>query len=119
MTADIISLVRRATLGTPLVSHQERIRRAVARLIAELRQRPDFTKQQENVLRKLGERFAQDENYVISPQMLDTDVRFKKEGGRARCEHIFNGQLEPVLARLNTYLYEDHTADNPDGGKIA
>ena len=119
VTADIISLVRRATLGTPLVSHQERIRRAVARLIAELRQRPDFTKQQENVLRKLGERFAQDENYVISPQMLDTDVRFKKEGGRARCERIFDGQLEPVLARLNTYLYEDHTADNPDGGKIA
>ena len=112
VTADIISLIRRATIGAPLKSHEERIHGAISRLIDELRQNTDFTKAQENVLHKIEKYFLADENYVIGMQMFNEDSRFKHEGGLPRHEKIFKGHLTEVIDKLNTYLYDD-------GGKSA
>lgn len=112
VTADIISLIRRATMGTPLISHEARIKQAVNRLIAELRQYPEFNKMQENVLREIEKYFLADENYVIGLQMFNEDRRFRMKGGLKRHEKIFQGHLPKVIEKLNDYLYDD-------GGKIA
>lgn len=115
ITADIISLIRRATLGTPLLSHAERIHRAVTRLVAELRQRPDFTKQQENVLKKIEKYFQKDENYVVHVETFDEEPAFQETGGSKRYNKIFDGRLAAVIDQLNDYLYDEI----PDGGKTA
>jgi len=118
VVADIISLIRRATLGTPLLSHAERIHRAVERLVRELRTRPDFSKAQENVLHQIEQYFLTDENYVVHPQIFDEDTRFQSTGGRRRYDKIFGGRLTAVIDQLNTYLY-DETNPDTDGGKSA
>ena len=115
VTADIISLIRRATIGTPLKSHEERIRAAVSRLIDELRHHGKLTKPQENVLRKIEKYFLADENYVIGMQMFRDDSRFRRDGGQPRYDKIFDGHLAEVIAKLNNYLYDDYD----DGGKSA
>ena len=113
ITADIISLIRRATIGSPLTSHEERIHSAVDRLIAELRERPDFSKTQENFLRKIEKYFLADENYVVSMDMFHDDLRFTRQGNVAKFDKMFHGHLSEVIHKLNTYLYDD------DGGKSA
>ena len=113
--ADIISLIRRATIGTPLKSHEERIRAAVSRLIDELRHHGKLTKPQENVLRKIEKYFLADENYVIGMQMFRDDSRFRRDGGQPRYDRIFDGHLAEVIDKLNNYLYDDYD----DGGKSA
>ena len=115
VTADIISLIRRATIGTPLKSHEERIRAAVSRLIDELRHHGKLTKPQENVLRKIEKYFLADENYVIGMQMFRDDSRFRRDGGQPRYDRIFDGHLAEVIDKLNNYLYDDYD----DGGKSA
>ncbi|WP_264293517.1 type I restriction-modification system endonuclease [Mitsuokella jalaludinii] len=115
VTADIISLIRRATIGTPLKSHEERIHAAVSRLIDELRHHGKLTKPQENVLRKIEKYFLADENYVIGMQMFRDDSRFRRDGGQPRYDRIFDGHLAEVIDKLNNYLYDDYD----DGGKSA
>ena len=106
ITADIISLVRRAAMKEePLVSHEERIERATARLKKELREQGTLTKQQENLLDKLARYFRNDANYVIDRAAFD-DERLKREGGYSRFNKIFDGELADVLAKFNRYLYE-------------
>lgn len=115
VTADIISLIRRATIGTPLKSNEERIHAAVSRLIDELRHHGKLTKPQENVLRKIEKYFLADENYVIGMQMFRDDSRFRRDGGQPRYDRIFDGHLAEVIDKLNNYLYDDYD----DGGKSA
>ena len=115
VTADIISLIRRATIGTPLKSHEERIHGAVSRLIDELRHHGKLTKPQENVLRKIEKYFLADENYVIGMQIFRDDSRFRRDGGQPRYDRIFDGHLAEVIDKLNNYLYDDYD----DGGKSA
>lgn len=114
LTADIISLIRRATIGAPLTSHEERIHRAIDRLIAELRAEPGFTKMQENFLRKIEKYFLADENYVVSMQMFHDDPRFTRQGNIAHFDKLFGGRLAATIDKLSTYLYDD-----TDGGKLA
>ena len=114
LTADIISLIRRATIGAPLTSHEERIHRATDRLIAELRAEPGFTKMQENFLRKIEKYFLADENYVVSMQMFHDDPRFTRQGNIAHFDKLFGGRLAATIDKLSTYLYDD-----TNGGKLA
>lgn len=114
LTADIISLIRRATIGAPLTSHEERIHRAIGRLITELRAEPGFTKMQENFLRKIEKYFLADENYVVSMQMFHDDPRFTRQGNIAHFDKLFGGRLAATIDKLSTYLYDD-----TDGGKLA
>lgn len=119
LVADIISLIRRATLGTRLTSHADRIHRAIARILDDLRQRPDYTKAQENVLRQIEKYFAHDENYVVNVTTFDEEPDFEETGGSKRYDKIFAGRLKDVVDQLNTYLYDETDETIPDGGKSA
>ena len=101
ITADIISLIRRYALGSDLISHEEKIRRAVSKL----RHNHKFTKQEENWLGRI-------ENYLLNESIFnkntfDEDARFREAGGFKRINKIFGDKLDGIIIELNEYLYED------------
>lgn len=101
MAADIISLIRRYALGSPLISHESRIRRAVNKLKGS----HDFSKQELNWIDKM-EKYLMKES-VLTVSVFDEDGRFRNSGGFARIDKVFQNKLEEVVAELNEYLYDD------------
>ncbi|MCD8300301.1 MAG: type I restriction-modification system endonuclease [Clostridiales bacterium] len=106
MAADIISLVRRYAIGSPLVSHEARIRSAVDKL----RKAHDFTKLELNWIRRIEDYLLNES--VLNVGVFDEDSRFKSQGGFARIDKVFGNKLESIVLELNEYLYDD-------GGKAA
>lgn len=106
MAADIISFIRRSALGSTLLSHEARIRRAVERL----KRAHHFTAGQLAWLRTI-EAYLMKES-VITTDTFNTDSRFKSKGGFAKLnKNVFDNKLEYIIDELNTYLYDD-------GGKL-
>ena len=101
MTADIISLIRRYAIGSPLVSHEERIHKAVEKLM----QNHDFNKTEINWLKRIEKYLIQES--VINISVFDEDSRFRAEGGFTRINKIFQFQLKDYIRELNGYLYDD------------
>ena len=101
ITADIISLVRRYAIGSPLVSHQARIRRAVDKLIKA----HNFSRVELNWLSRI-ESYLLNES-VMNVKVFDEDERFKTNGGYKRLNQIFRNNLEGIITELNEYLYDD------------
>lgn len=101
MAADIISLIRRYAIGSPLISHDERIHRAVDKLV----QNHDFNKTEINWLKRIEKYLIQES--VINVSVFDEDSRFRAEGGFDRINKIFRFQLKDYIRELNGYLYDD------------
>ena len=101
ITADIISLVRRYAIGSPLVSHQARIRRA----IDKLKKAHNFSRVELNWLNRI-ENYLLNES-VMNVKVFDEDERFKTNGGYKRLNQIFRNNLEGIITELNEYLYDD------------
>ena len=106
ITADIISLIRRYAIGSTLISHEARIRRAVDKL----KKAHKFSKQELNWITRM-EKYLMEES-VLNVTVFDEDGRFKAQGGFAKINKVFGNQLENIILELNEYLYDD-------GGKIA
>ena len=105
IAADIVSYIRRYALGSPLISHEDRIRRAVDKL----REKHNFTKMELDWLGRIEKTLLAET--VIDRETFDTGS-FKTQGGFERINKQFSGKLETYLLELNEYLYEDE-------GKIA
>lgn len=101
MVADIISLIRRYAIGSPLISHEERIHKAIEKLI----QNHDFNKTEINWLKRIEKYLIQES--VINVSVFDEDSRFRAEGGFDRINKIFQFQLKDYIRELNGYLYDD------------
>ena len=106
IAADIISLIRRYAIGSVLISHEARIRKAVEKLVKAHR----FSKQEMNWIKRM-ETYLMNES-VLNVKIFDEDVRFKEQGGFKKIDRVFQNQLESIVLELNTYLYDD-------GGKTA
>lgn len=106
ITADIISLIRRYTIGSALISHEARIRRAVDKL----KKAHHFSKQEMSWIGRM-EKYLMEES-VLNVQVFDEDSRFKSNGGFEKINKIFQNQLENIVLELNEYLYDD-------GGRVA
>ena len=106
ITADIISLIRRYAIGSTLISHEARIRRAVDRL----RKAHSFSKQELNWISRM-EKYLMEES-VLNVSVFDEDGRFKAQGGFAKINKVFQNKLESIVLELNEYLYDD-------GGHVA
>lgn len=105
IAADIISYIRQCALGSALISHEERIKRAVDKL----RKSHSFSKMELDWLAKIEKTLLQES--VIDKSVFDMGI-YKTNGGFARINKIFAGKLEDYLQELNDYLYDD-------GGKTA
>ncbi|OFN08275.1 MULTISPECIES: type I restriction-modification system endonuclease [unclassified Corynebacterium] len=100
IAADIISLVRRYALGSPLVSHEQRVRNAVSKLKAG----HSFSKVELGWLSRV-EQYLENE-LLLTPEVFDEDPRFRQQGGFARVNIAFRGNLDSVINEFNKYLYE-------------
>lgn len=106
IAADIISLVRRSAIGAPLISHEERMEKAVSKVIAKLKAEGSLTQIQEDFLMDVRDCFLSDPDYVVNMEMVDQDeARFP--GGCKRFNKIFGGKLQEVMDSLNEALYEE------------
>ncbi|WP_263406236.1 type I restriction-modification enzyme R subunit C-terminal domain-containing protein [Nanchangia anserum] len=103
ITADIISLIRHYAIGSPLLSHHER----VARAIEKLKQRHNFSQVQRGWIDRF-EDYLENE-LLISTEMLSSDVRFNKSQ-LDYANKNFDGNLAGIIAELNDYMYEERTA---------
>lgn len=106
MAADIISLIRRYAIGSVLISHEARIRRAVDKL----KKAHSFSKQELNWIARM-EKYLMEE-FVLNISVFDEDGRFKAQGGFNKINKVFGNKLESIVLELNEYLYDD-------GGRIA
>lgn len=106
IAADIISLIRRYAIGSVLMSHEARIRRAVDKL----KKAHNFSKQELSWIGRM-EKYLLEES-VLNVQVFDEDSRFKAQGGFTKINKVFQNQLESIVVELNEYLYDD-------GGKMA
>ena len=106
IAADIISLIRRYAIGSTLVSHEARIRRAVDKL----KKAHKFSKQELNWVTRM-EKYLIEES-VLHVAVFDEDGRFKAQGGFAKINKVFGDKLESIVLELNEYLYDD-------GGRMA
>lgn len=99
IVADIIAFVRRAVLKTPLVNHDARVKMAFSKLISAHR----FNKMQLDLLDKI-------KVYMLHESILNTETfeapAFKMDGGFARFNKKFGGQLAEIIREINTYIYE-------------
>lgn len=97
--ADIIAHVRRAVLHTPILNHEEKVKRAFAKLIAN----NSFNKMQLDLLEKI-------KTYMLHESLLNVETfeapAFKMEGGFARFDKKFSGRLVEIIREINTYIYE-------------
>jgi hypothetical protein len=101
MAADIISLIRRYAIGSALISHEARIRRAVDKL----KKAHKFTKQELSWIARM-EKYLMEES-VLNVGVFDEDSRFKSAGGFTKINKIFQNKLESIVLELNEYLYDD------------
>lgn len=99
--ADIITLVRRYAIGTPLISHEERIRNA----IKKLNKAHDFTAGEKKWIERI-EKYLINES-VVNAQTFDEYMAWRNLGGFTKVNKIFSNQLSSIIKELNTYLYED------------
>lgn len=106
IAADIITLIRRYAIGSTLISHEARIRRAVDRL----KRAHNFSKQELNWITRM-EKYLMEES-VLNVAVFDEDGRFKAQGGFSKINKVFGNDLESIVLKLNEYLYDD-------GGQIA
>ena len=101
MAADIINVIRSYAVGVPLLSHEERIKRA----FQKLRQKHSFNPVELQWL-LLIEKNLLVEN-TIDETVFDTEVNFRKKGGFKRIDKEFSFRLKELIDELNVYLYED------------
>ncbi|MCI8518529.1 MAG: type I restriction-modification system endonuclease [Hungatella sp.] len=101
MAADIISLIRRYAIGSSLISHEARIRRAVDKLKKAHR----FSRQELSWIVRM-EKYLMEES-VLNVTVFDEDGRFKAQGGFVKIDKVFGNQLERIVLELNEYLYDD------------
>ena len=101
MAADIISLIRRYAIGSTLISHEARIRRAVGKL----KKAHKFTAIEQKWIGRM-EKYLLEES-VLNVSAFDEDSRFKSAGGFKKIDRIFQNKLESIVLELNEYLYDD------------
>ena len=102
--ADIISLVRRYAIGSPLVSHEERIKGAVKKLCKA----HDFSAGEKKWIDRI-EKYLLNES-VLNEQTFDESPQWQNQGGFAKVNKIFSNNLSAIIRELNMYLYEDRPA---------
>jgi type I restriction enzyme R subunit len=99
IAADIISFIRTLAVGDVLISHQERIQRAVEKVRA--------LKNWNKIQQKWIDRF---ENQLLSENILQHDdlnqAPFNENGGFDRLNKVFEEQLDQLILQLNENLYQ-------------
>ena len=103
ITADIITFIRQQAIGSPLISHEDRIKNAVNKL----KKKHNFSKMELDWLGRI-------EAILLHESILDKETfevgAFKSKGGYKVINKIFQNKLNEIIAEINDYLYDDRSA---------
>jgi type I restriction enzyme R subunit len=99
IAADIISYIRTLSMGSVLVSHEERIQRAIDKVFA---MKTDWTKSQRNWINRFKKQLL--EEHVLKAEDLEKEP-FKRAGGFNKLNKVFRNDLKNILTVLNEELY--------------
>ena len=102
VTADIISFIRQQALGLAIVSHEDRIKNAVAKV----NKAHSFSKMELDWLDRIEKQLLLES--VVDAETFDSGA-FKSKGGFPVIDKIFLGKLNTVLDEINENLYEDRS----------
>lgn len=100
IVAPLIAYIRQAALGDPLVPYARRVQDAMDRI----RRSRAWTEPQKRWLQRIGEQVAKE--IVVDRETLDREP-FRKDGGFARLNRVFDGELDLVLANINEELWRE------------
>jgi type I restriction enzyme R subunit len=92
--ADIISIIKHAAKDEPLLAAQERVDRAITRL----KQRREFTSEQEGWLRLIRDHLVQ--NLLIDEKDFKM-IPFSRRGSWRMANKVFEGRLNHLLSEIN------------------
>jgi type I restriction enzyme R subunit len=93
IAASIIGFIRKAALGDPLIAYEERVDRALKKLLAS---RP-WTDPHRKWLSQIGKQLKKER--VLDRQSFD-EGQFASDGGYARWNKKFDGKLETLLREI-------------------
>jgi type I restriction enzyme R subunit len=100
IAASILGFIRRYALGDPLVPYDQRVDRALSRILG----RHEWSAKQRRWLERIAKQIKA--NKVVDREALDSG-QFQEAGGFKRLNKTFDGRLEAVLNELNDALWED------------
>ncbi len=93
--ADIISIIKHAARDEPLQSAEERVDRAMKRVMKGKK----FTEPQKKWLERIRDHLK--ENLAIEKKDFETIPILARPGGWKRADKEFNGEIAPLLRRIN------------------
>lgn len=99
ITADIISFIRQQALGDALISHETRIKQAVAKVKA---MHPELNVVQNKWLNRIEKQLLNET--VLNRETFETDA-FKNEGGFKKVNAAFGNKLDEIIEEINEALY--------------
>lgn len=103
IAADIITFIRRLSLGSPLISHEERIKNAVIKL----KRKHHFSKMELDWLNRIEKQMLNDS--ILNKETFESGA-FQTKGGFKVIDKIFGNKLNEIIEEVNKYLYEDWSA---------
>lgn len=100
IAASIIGFVRQASLGDALVPYDERVERAMKRVLAS---RP-WSAPQRKWLERIGKQMKVE--YVVDRKSLDEGAFKESAGGFERLNKQFDGKLDEILGDIRQSIWE-------------
>ncbi len=100
IAASIIGYIRQAALGDPLIPYNERVDRAMRRVLSSR----SWTAAQRQWLERIARQMKKE--VVIDRETLDQGEFRQQGGGFARLNRVFDGRLEAVLAEIGEAMWE-------------
>jgi len=102
IAADIISFIRQQAIGDPLMSHEERIKNAMKKVY----QMKVWPKAQKDWLQRIEKQLLKDSILDPNPEKAFNVEPFKSRGGYKQLNKIFDGELDSIVEKINTALYD-------------
>ena len=99
IAASIVGYIRRAALGDPLVSYEERVKRALSVVLGA----EDWTANQRKWLERIGKQLVTE--IVVDRDALDSGQFRAEGGGFDRLNKTFDGRLTDVLNDLRDHIW--------------
>lgn len=103
IAADIIAFIRQQALGSPLISNEERVKNAIKKINKEY----NFIGDKKVWIKRI-------EKFMLKEVIIDRSVfdmgSFKNFGGFERANKVFNGELDDIIDKLKTYMFDERGA---------
>ena len=100
IAASIIGFIRQATLGDALIPYEERVDKAMKKILGS----QNWTPPQRKWLERIGKQLKVE--IIVDREALDQG-EFKTQGGFVRLNKAFNGSLEDILVQINEELWRE------------